>query len=249
MNIVAIIPARGGSKRLARKNLLTFAGEPLIGHSIGLARACHDIRRCLVSTEDPEIAAVGRSLGAEIIDRPVHLADDRATTASAILHAIGALERDGDRPDAVVTLQPNCPCRPVGLLNRGIEMFKASDADSVITVTTSKRKLGVIDQGYFTPGYQPGMRSQDLTPAYYENGLLYITRVSSLRTTGSLFGTRILPLETDEMSAMGDIDTPLDFMLAEFIFERYRHHFQPIDGDTARPAADAAGDVTGEVRC
>ena len=143
--IVAVIPARGGSKRLARKNLLMFGGEPLLGHSISLALSSQDVDRCLVSTEDAEIASVARSLGAEVVDRPADLADDCATSASVVMHAVQELEREGCRPEAVVTLQPNCPFRSVGLLNRGLDLFRSADAASLADVLA--RAIGATDAG------------------------------------------------------------------------------------------------------
>lgn len=236
--IVALIPARGGSKRLARKNLKPFAGRPLIYYSIALAKTTKRIDRCIVSTEDAEIAQVALSYGAEVINRPPELADDFATTVSVAKHALEQLVKAGRQPDILVTLQPNCPLRPPSLVEKALELFTSSATDAVISVTMSNHKLGEIKGGYFVPMYQPGLRSQDLPKVYFENGLVYVSRAKLVLERGRLFGDRILPLVTETLYAMGDIDTELDFQIAEFLFKKYRDHFEypalrPKDGRDA----------------
>src|SRR5688500_745377 len=105
---LALIPARGGSKRLPRKNLLPFGGRPLLSHSIAAAQSVPRIDLCVVSTEDSEIADVSRGCGADVVHRPAELADDYASTASVVLHALEALKSSGVTPEIVVLLQPNC---------------------------------------------------------------------------------------------------------------------------------------------
>jgi CMP-N-acetylneuraminic acid synthetase len=223
--MVAFIPARGGSKRLPRKNIRKFAGQPLLYYSIAVAKTLPQISRCIVSTEDEEIAEIAQNLGAEVIERPAELAGDGATTASAARHALGELFRKGCAPDALLTLQPNCPLRPLSLVKQAIDLFDSERPDSVITVTKSAHKLGKINGRFFVPDYHPGIRSQDMEPMYFENGLVYITRTGLIMEKEDLFGERIIPLVTDPLYAMGDIDTELDFHVAEFLFEKYRDHF------------------------
>jgi CMP-N-acetylneuraminic acid synthetase len=226
VSMVALIPARGGSKRLPRKNIRQFAGHPLIYYSIALAKAMPQISRCIVSTDDGEIAEIARTYGADVIERPAELADDRSTTVSVTKHAVEKVFQAGCNPEALLTLQPNCPLRPVSLLKEAIDLFYAERPDSVITVTRSIHKLGRIYGKLFVPDYQPGTRSQDLEPCYYENGLVYVTRVGLIMEQEDLFGERIVPLVTDPLYAMGDIDTELDFQVAEFLFQKYRDHFE-----------------------
>jgi CMP-N-acetylneuraminic acid synthetase len=223
--VVALIPARGGSKRLPRKNLRLFAGRPLISYSIALARSLSSVDRCIVSTEDEEIATVARSLGAEVIDRPAELADDFATTYSVVKHALDQVSARNHEPDALMLLQPNCPLRPRSMATEALDLFFANSADSVVSVSHNERKLGEIRESCFVPQYQPGIRSQDLAHTYFENGLIYVSRPGVVRDGPDIFGKRVLPLITDPLYALGDIDTELDFQIAEFIFARYRDHF------------------------
>lgn len=235
--IAALIPARGGSKRLPRKNLVSFAGHPLIHHSIALAHAVDRIDRCYVSTEDPDIATAARRQGAEIIERPDRLADDHASTVSVVIHALQTLAHQGRMPDVIVLLQPNCPLRPRALVVRAIEMLD-ENCDSVVSVCRAGHKVGEIRGGYFVPGYEPGTRGQDMPERYFENGLIYAVWSAQILRTGRLFADRIRPLITDPMYALGDIDTPLDLEIAEYLFLKYRTHFdwapsEPADAATA----------------
>ena len=225
MRLIALIPARGGSKRLPRKNVRLFAGRPLIYYSIALARSMSAIERCVVSTDDPEIAALASSFGAEVIERPADLATDTATTASVAVHALETLAHAGDLPDAMLLLQPNCPLRTRAMVHDAIHALADSVCDSVVSVTEDGRKRGLVVDGLFMPHYAPGTRSQDLPRQYFENGLLYAVWTGVVLSRRSVFGSRVRPLVTDPLYAMSDIDTELDFTLAEFLFERYQSHF------------------------
>jgi N-acylneuraminate cytidylyltransferase len=219
---VAIIPARGGSKRLPRKNVRRFAGKPLLVHSIEVAQKVPAIRRIIVTTDDGETADIARDAGAEVVIRPAELSTDHSTTASAIRHALVTAFAAGGMPRGVVTLQPNCPLRSAALVASAIERFEREAADSVVSVTCNHRKLGAIEGGSFVPRYRTGMRSQDMAPEYFENGVVYVSSTERVVENEDLFGTRIIPIVTDPLYALGDIDTELDFRVAEFLFHAYR---------------------------
>jgi CMP-N-acetylneuraminic acid synthetase len=224
--IVAFVPARGGSKRLPRKNVRTFAGKPLLYYAIALAHSIRSVERCVVSTDDAEIAEVARQYDAQVIVRPPELATDESRTADAAQHTLKVLRDTGVMPAALLTLQPNCPLRPRWLVERALEVFELNGVDSVVSVTPAAPKLGSIRNGRFVPAYPPGIRSQDLPPAFFENGLVYVSRADIVLAEADLFGSRIVPLITDPLYARGDIDTELDFQIAEFLFQKYSHEFQ-----------------------
>jgi N-acylneuraminate cytidylyltransferase len=223
--MIAVIPARGGSKRLPKKNILPFAGSPLICHSIALARSLRAIERVCVSTDDAEIARISKDAGAEIVMRPAELATDRSTTASAIRHALLMLADTGARADAVITLQPNCPLRTAEIVTDAIDLFRREKPDSVVGVTKSHQKLGPIENGRFVAAYRTGMRSQDMADQYFENGVIYVSRADMVIQAEDLFGAQMAPLVLDPLYALGDIDTLLDFEVAEFLFMKYRERF------------------------
>lgn len=212
--IIAIIPARGASKRFPGKNIARFLDLPLIAHSIKYAQAQPAIERVLVSTDCPEIARVAREFGAEVIDRPSELAGDFEPTVTAVVHAWETI----GKPDSDwVLLQATNPLRPADLFQNAWKKYQQNQRHGLFTVTRSWEKLGKIEEEKFVPyNYTPGQRSQDLEPLYFENGLLYLTP-SHLLAAGKLLDESAYPLEVDHLYTRVDIDTPMDFQLAEAI--------------------------------
>jgi len=223
MNSLAFIPARGGSKRLPGKNIMKFGGRPLIYYSIAFA-LYNKISKIIVSTDDDEIASVAESCGAEVLKRPMDLAGDHVSTASAAKHCLLDQQSKGFYPDCFVTLQPTNPLRPKELFSGAIKLWD-SECDSVISTTLNKKKYGTIKDGYFQPSnYSPGVRSQDLNLQYYENGLLYLSRPSIIEHE-DIFGSKIKTILTDELYSLVDIDTAFDFDLGEKLLRSYSQEF------------------------
>jgi N-acylneuraminate cytidylyltransferase len=213
--MTALIPARAHSKRFLGKNLTIFLEIPLIAHSIKYALAQKEIDRVIVSTDCQEIKSISLEFGAEVIDRPVELATDLSPTIATMQHALEQL--DGDI-EYFVLLQPTNPLRPKGLFSEAIEEMKKNNQKSLFAVSPLKKKIGHIDHGKFTPlNYIPGMRSQDLRPSYYENGLLYITHRDLIKE-GIIFDQNSYTMIVDHPYGQVDIDTPDDLCYAEFIF-------------------------------
>ena len=238
--VVALVPARGGSKRLPGKNVRLFGGRPLIAYSIALARSVSGIDRCVVSTDDEAIAAVARRWGAEVIDRPAELATDTATTAAAARHALERVAASGPVPRALVTLQPTNPLRTVQMVEEGLGLFLARSPDSVVSVAPITSKTGLVRNGFYLPDYVPGSRSQDLPERVHETGQLYVSDAALVLERGELFGSRMLALPADPRFATADIDTAEDFELAESLYARYRHLFPYMDD---APASAALADI------
>jgi N-acylneuraminate cytidylyltransferase len=223
--IVCIIPARGQSKRLPRKNVINFLGQPLIAHSIIMAKKSLHVNEVFVSTDDEEIADVAKIYGAKIIERPKYLSNDLATTASAIKHAVEQNEIKELNPLGILTLQPTNPLRPLNLIDEAIFSFiKFKDEiDSLISISLNKNKIGKIEHGNFIPvTYLAGQRSQDMNPTYFENGLLYLTKIDVILNCENLFGEKIKTLIVDSPFADVDIDTKQDLDWAEFIGKKYK---------------------------
>src|SRR5688500_14209526 len=151
-HVIAIIPARGGSKRIPRKNLLPFAGKPLVVHSIEDALGARLVHRTIVSTDDVEIAAVSREAGAEVIDRPAALAGDTATSESALMHVLDVIQQRGERePDLVVFLQCTSPEREPADIDAAIALLEKAGADSLLSATRSRRYLWHMEDGNAVP--------------------------------------------------------------------------------------------------
>ena len=219
-NIIAIIPARAQSKRFPGKNSIEFLGLPLIAHSIKYAQAQKGMGQVVVSTDCPEIKKIALDYGAEVIDRPEHLATDTTPTIEVMQHALTILN---ESIEWVVLLQPTNPLRPKDLFKRAQETIKTTGAKSLFTVSPNHKKIGHIDQGTFKPlNYNPGMRSQDMPPTFYENGLLYMTHVDLIRQ-GIIFDQTSVPLIVEHPYGQVDIDVPSDLALAKTIYHNQKN--------------------------
>lgn len=208
MIIDAVIPARGGSKRLPGKNLAALGDFPLIAHSIRYALAHPLVRHVYVSTEAQDISVEAHHHGAEVIDRPAELATDHATTSAVVQHALEEIQRS-HRVDAIATLQPTSPLRLAHWLDECAAVLDDPQFDSAVTVTPVTAKTGTIEAGEFLPQYRLETRSQDLSPRFRENGVIYLSRSATV-AAGSVFGNRIGAVVTDHLYATIDIDTQAD---------------------------------------
>lgn len=216
---LALIPARGGSKGIPRKNLVDCGGRPLIAWTIEQALAVGGLD-VVVSTEDAEIAAVARAHGADVVDRPAELAQDTTATEPVVEHAIDVRTRAGRQPDQVMLLQATSPVRLPGTLARALSEFADSGADSLV---------GVVPQAPFlwwatdppTADYDVDARPrrQDLTSdrlRYRETGSLYLTRTEIYRERHNRLGGRVHLFVMDELEGT-DIDAPADLAEADRI--------------------------------
>lgn len=217
---LAIIPARGGSKRLPRKNILPLAGKPLINWSIEAGLASKYIDKVLVSSDDDEILAVAEQARAHTIKRPPELAQDASTSFDAIRHAI----ENVDVYDYIVLLQPTSPLRTGQHIDEAIEILVRKSADAVISVTPMEHSpywcnILPADDGMadFLRPEVVNLRSQDLDTHYRLNGAIYICKTDKLLKAGSFFlKERVYAYKMDNDRSV-DIDSHVDFKLAEFL--------------------------------
>lgn len=230
MTTIAIIPARGGSKGVPRKNIRMLAGKPLIAWSIEAARAVPGISRVVVSTDDQEIADIAQTGGAEVpFMRPADLASDEATTLSVLQHAVLTLEaQSGTGIDRVVLLQPTSPLRTAADIEASLEIMRGgSDLTSVISVMLVEHAhpmlLKTVSDGIlhpYLPDYPEGARRQDLSPPVYTtNGAVYVLTRDILVNDGTLLGDRTAPYVMDAERSL-DIDTEFDLTLADFLLRQ-----------------------------
>lgn len=215
---IAIIPARGGSKRLPGKNIRLLGGIPLIVHSIRYAQQHPFIEAVYVSTDDAEIKAEALAHGAKVVDRPENLSGDFEPTVSALKHV---LEVVGAGVDNVILLQVTNPLRPDTLLKEAFLKYEEGKYDSLFTVTRNHQKFGKIANDKFLPfNYEIGQRSQDLEPLYFENGLLYISK-AELILSDSILSENAYPMVVNHPYANVDIDTREDFEYAEYLVDKW----------------------------
>lgn len=230
-HVLAIIPARGGSKGIPRKNIRDFAGYPLIAYSIAAGLQAETVTRVIVSTDDEEIAAVARRWGAETpFLRPDEFAQDNTMDLPVFEHALAWLdEHEGYRPEVVVQLRPTSPVRPVGLVDEAVRILLAHpEADSVRGVVPSGQnphKMWRIDPesgrmknlidlpGIAEPYNAP---RQVLPPTYWQTGHIDAIRTRTIREGHSMSGKVILPVMVDPRFTV-DIDTPADWQRYEWM--------------------------------
>lgn len=225
MVTVAIIPARGQSKTLPRKNLRRLDGRPLIVHTIEAARNAALVDRVVVSTDDDAIARVALAAGAEVpFRRPAELATDEAPTIAAVLHAVDRVESAGGEVGDTVTLQPTSPFRTARMIDETIERMRETGADSAVSVAPVGLPisvLGFIDADTFVTLARPADgRRQRAPTAFRLTGGIYVTSRSVLRS-GALLGARPAALVVDGAAAM-DIDTRADLDAARRVARERR---------------------------
>lgn len=223
MNI-AVIPARGGSKRIPRKNVKPFAGKPMIAHAIEAATCCEVLGRVVVSTDDDEIAKVARKYGAEVpFLRPAELADDHTPTVPVIAHAIEALAAMGERPDRVCCLYPCAPFIRQNELTSALDLLEAHDGNGYVFPIAAypapiQRALRLGHDGAVKPiaAEYALKRTQDLEPAYFDTGQFYWATAETWVRGEAIHGDA-LGLVIPESRAV-DIDTPEDWERAERLY-------------------------------
>lgn len=222
MKTIAIIPARGGSKRLPQKNIKLLGEIPLLAHSILYAQANSDIiDEIYVSTNDEQIKKIALQFGAKVIDRPESLSGDLEPTVTALKNVLEQLD---DEVQNVIVLQPTNPIRPEKLLKEAFEIYIKKDCDSLFTVSRNHQKFGkIINQKFLPFNYKIGQRSQDLEPLFFENGLLYISK-AKLILDNRIISENAFPLEIKNVFVNVDIDTQEDFDYAEYLFKKLITH-------------------------
>lgn len=230
MKVLAIIPARGGSKGIPRKNLVRFNGSPLVTHSIRHALESVEVNRVLVSTDDPEIRDVSLRHGAEVpFLRPPELAEDHVLDLPVFEHALRFLEEaEGYLPEIVVHLRPTTPHRKPVWIDEAVRLLASRpEADSIRSVSIPEkhpyRMFRIGSDGYLDPIMKHEhpvpylLRRQNLPEIYYYNCVIDITRPSTIFGKKSMTGDRILPYVMDPGEVI-DIDSPKDLVVAECLF-------------------------------
>ncbi len=223
-DVLAVIPARGGSKGIPGKNLKLLGGKPLLAHSVHAARAAHCVARVLLSTDDPGIAESGKACGAEVpFLRPANLATDTSPVIDAVEHLLAA---QVSLPEFILLLQPTSPFRTAEDIDAAFNLMRSARADAIVSVTEAKdhpllcKKMDF--RGRLVPYVESPLnatRRQDLPPAYVPNGAIYLIKTDVLLSARAWCpsGTcaYVMPPERSL-----DLDTPDDFEWAEWLFHR-----------------------------
>lgn len=227
MSTVALIPARGGSKGLKRKNIIDLAGSPLIAYSIQSALECNLIDRVIVSTDDEEIARTSVDFGAEVpFIRPDYLSNDTAKSIDVISHAIRKLEEEGTTVDNIVLLQPTSPLRTSEHITEALTLFFEKGRSPVVSVAEAQTHpfivKKVVDQKLedFVSDKPAITRRQDFEKLFQLNGAIYATTKEMVLEKNTIYDEVVYPYYMDKLSSV-DIDDEYDLVYAETLLNKY----------------------------
>lgn len=226
MDFIVVIPARGGSKGIPKKNIKHIGGKPLIQYTIEAARDLFEDNKILVSTDDEEIKREVEALGLKVpFLRPAYLAKDTSGTYEVLLHSIDFLESRNIIVETLVLLQPTSPFRTSAQVKEAMELYeRETNIDMVVSVTKSKSNpyytLFEENENGFLELSKKGIfkRRQDCPDVWEYNGAIYIINVESLKNTNISNFKKVIKFEMDEISSI-DLDSYLDWALAETIFK------------------------------
>lgn len=223
MSTVAVIPARGGSQRIPRKNIRPFAGKPIIGYSIEVAKSCGLFDRIIVSTDDREIATVAESFGAEVpFLRPAELSNDFAGTGAVVKHCLQWLAKHGDPVQYACCIYATAPLLQAEYLRQGFERLVASGKSYAFSVTTFpspiQRAVRINPQGRIEAIWPENImvRSQDLEEAYHDAGQFYWGKAQAFLNDEIIFSPVSVPVVLPR-HLVQDIDTMEDWRRAELM--------------------------------
>lgn len=223
MKSVAIITARGGSKRIPRKNIKEFCGKPILAYSIeaAIASGCFDM--VMVSTDDEEIADLAKQYGAQVpFYRSEATANDYATTTDVLLEVLGEFEKRGEHFEKACCIYPTAPFLTAERLTEAMGLLEDAQTECVLPVVRfgfPPQRSVVMKDGYLQPKWPECMpvRSQDLEPFYHDVGQFYCFKVDSFLEQQNLMMKKMVPFEMSELEVQ-DIDTPEDWKIAEIKF-------------------------------
>ncbi len=233
-SVLALIPARGGSKGLPHKNVLPFAGKPLIAWTIESALGSEHVDRTLVTTDDEAIAEAARSAGAEVpFLRPADLASDTSPSIDAVLHALDFLESGGETFDYLALLEPTSPLRAPGDIDRAIRLLASNHdcADAVVSVGEIHMEhpsiaKSVDSEGFLRPyltDSEKVTRRQELGAALFPYGVVYLAKTSVLREQRTFYPELTLPLPIERWQGY-EIDDVYDLVCAEAVLNYRREN-------------------------
>lgn len=225
MKSIAIITARGGSKRIPRKNIKEFCGKPILAYSIEAALQSGLFDEVMVSTDDEEIAEIGKRYGAKVpFFRSEKTANDFATTNDVLLEVLEEYEKRGEHFDVACCIYPTAPFVTAEKLKNAMELLLASEADTLIPVVAFSyppQRAMVVEDGRLVFEYPQYIdaRSQDLTPHYHDVGQFYCFRVAPYKINKKLMLGNILPMVISELEVQ-DIDNLTDWEIAEMKYRQ-----------------------------
>jgi len=215
LKVLAVVPARGGSKGVPRKNIRLLGKEPLIAHTLKTALSVDMIDSLIVSTDDDEISSVADAYGVKVLHRPSELATDDSSTESVIIHVLDRMLLDGHNYDIVLILEPTSPFRSVETIVETIKLFANKSVESVLAVRETRENIGSIKNNIFKPININSPRRRQLREAMYiESSTIYAARTDYLLSHKTLVSNSWTPIVVPKNESI-DINDDNDFRIAE----------------------------------
>lgn len=223
--VLMVVPARGGSKRLPRKNVLPLLGKPLIEWTIGAAIDSGLADRIVVSSDDDEILSISAKYDVVLMKRAVALASDSASTVDVVLDIIQRLESKGEIYDVVVLLQATSPLRRADDISGALDVYLSGERKCVVSVCETDHPIewcGSVTEDGRLKGFDvlSGLRSQDFNRSYRLNGAIYISDVGYFKQSKSFYSDDVLAFVMDRLNSI-DIDTEIDFLICKVLADRF----------------------------
>jgi len=229
MEILALIPARGGSKGIPMKNIRKIAGKPLIQYSIEQALKSKLVTRTIVSTDNEKIKKIAEKLGAEVpFLRPKKYSTDHSSALDVIKHTIGFLKKNSALPEVIVFLQPTNPLRTTKMIDKSIQLLKKSLGTSVLSVFTRRQhpyRAFKTHARYLKPinkDFEKYYQRQKLPLLYYHTGTIYTFWTSTLKKYNSMFGPKIIPMIAKDDEIQLDMDNNFDMFVCEMVLTKWK---------------------------
>lgn len=218
--ILAVVPARGGSKGVPRKNIRLLNGKPLITYTLDTALTVNNIDTLVVSTDDDQIAKIVKDYGVKVINRPSEFATDSSTTEAVLIHVLEVLKEEGNEFDIIVVLEPTSPLRSDKTIRKAISIVANGDAESVLAVRKTFENIGYLDSGFFRPIIPNAPRRRQLRePFFIESSTIYAVKTSKLIDTGTLICDNWGTVLVDDIEG-SDINTEDDLLLVEYLIKK-----------------------------
>ena len=222
-NILCIIPARGGSKRIPRKNVVSLCGKPVIAYTIEAAKNSGLFEDIVVSTEDTEIASVSEKCGATVLERIPELASDKARVIDVCLDVVKQYEKNGKQFDYVCILLPTSPLRIPRDITGAFKKLTESDGNAVMAITNYETPpfWALNEEGGFLKlffGEKYNLRSQDLPEVYVDNGAVYIFRTETLKKEKNFYCSKLVGYKMPRERSL-DIDEEISLKIAEYFLK------------------------------
>ena len=231
-DLIVLIPSRGGSVRMKHKNMYPFQSRPLLWYSIEFAKRLGFGKQTYVSSDCDEILEYAKGNNVNVLRRPESISASNSKISDVLIHLVNYLKNSGIPCDYILLLQPTNPLRNVKIFKAMSKLIREIQVDCIFTAVKSHEKIGKFDGEQFIP-YNYSFENQSHHENQYlcENGTMYLFKTEALLDTGSLFGSKAVPYQIDDVYRYNDINEELDLRICEMVYKKYKNQLELIGDD------------------